>query len=525
MALIALAYMGSLGVLELRAEEPRRALIAAEMLLNRAFLVPHLLGEPYYFKPPAFFWTMASFFALFKSNAEWVVRLPSVLALFALAWITFRITKAQIGPRVGLYASLVLLTGADILFYGSINSGEIDLFFSLFICAGWYWLYHFYQLKKPVPLYLGLALFLSASFLIKGPPALLFYALSIPAWLFYKKDLKYLLNRWHFIGIAVIALIIGGYFWLYEQATGNAIAYLNQLFNEAGQKAGTERSMADRIGAFFSFPIQFAILSMPWSLSLLLLIDKELRALIWKNDFIRFIVIVFAINIVPYWISGRFVARYVYMFSPFVSILMVAAISSYQLLPKRKTLRPVFHVFMILTIGLVWAAHIFSHLDTFEPSIRISIVLSLSWALLYFFFLNKRYSEILLLAASMLLLRIQFNSTYLPLEDKRLTYKELASELYQKSEGQVIGFYGERVYHPVSWNGTTIATAAALPYQIPYYVLRLQHTPLIFQDTMDAGKAYVLKAELRPSEDHRTTFEFRDEWQGIDMQLQIYQPK
>jgi len=127
----------------LRAEEPRRAVIAIEMIESNNFINPHLNGLPYYNKPPLFNWLLAFFFRLFYSFEEWVVRLPSLLSLLAIATINFFVIKKYLNLNIAILSSFFFLTSADILFYGTITAGEIDLFYSLIVYLHLFFLIHY----------------------------------------------------------------------------------------------------------------------------------------------------------------------------------------------------------------------------------------------------------------------------------------------------------------------------------------------------------------------------------------------
>ena len=79
--LIPIAYFLRLNSYQLIFEEPRRALVALEMLLADNWIFPSTNGELYYNKPPLYNWILIGFFSLL-GKTEWVVRLPSILSLF-----------------------------------------------------------------------------------------------------------------------------------------------------------------------------------------------------------------------------------------------------------------------------------------------------------------------------------------------------------------------------------------------------------------------------------------------------------
>ena len=91
--LAAFALLGGQHLLELRAEEPRRAVVALEMVLSGNYLAPHINGMPYYNKPPGFNWMVAACYQLFGSTSEWVSRLPAVLAFLAMGVVNFFVVR------------------------------------------------------------------------------------------------------------------------------------------------------------------------------------------------------------------------------------------------------------------------------------------------------------------------------------------------------------------------------------------------------------------------------------------------
>ena len=81
-------YLPGLGSLEIRGEEGRRILPAVTMLQTGNYLVPHVGSEPYFRKPPLVNWIVAASFKLTGVRSEWTARLPSALAILAVA-LTF----------------------------------------------------------------------------------------------------------------------------------------------------------------------------------------------------------------------------------------------------------------------------------------------------------------------------------------------------------------------------------------------------------------------------------------------------
>src|SRR5438874_2567703 len=89
-------YLPALGSLEIKGEEGRRILPAITMLETGNWLVPHVGSEPYYRKPPLVNWLVAFSFCITGHRNEWTARLPSVLAVLAVAFGFITVARASL---------------------------------------------------------------------------------------------------------------------------------------------------------------------------------------------------------------------------------------------------------------------------------------------------------------------------------------------------------------------------------------------------------------------------------------------
>jgi len=80
-------YLPYIELKEFQGEEGRRALVALQMLETRNFLIPNILGEPYFNKPPLFYWLLALVFSITNNCSEFVAR--SVSTVMALSGAVF----------------------------------------------------------------------------------------------------------------------------------------------------------------------------------------------------------------------------------------------------------------------------------------------------------------------------------------------------------------------------------------------------------------------------------------------------
>src|SRR5216117_3207400 len=95
----AVVYLPALGSIAIKGEEGRRILPAVRMLETGNYIVPQVGSNPYYRKPPLVNWLVAATFKISGVRNEWTARLPSVLAVLAVAMAFVTIARASLGAR------------------------------------------------------------------------------------------------------------------------------------------------------------------------------------------------------------------------------------------------------------------------------------------------------------------------------------------------------------------------------------------------------------------------------------------
>src|SRR5258707_3614090 len=101
-------YLPGLGSVELKHEEPRRALPALHMLASGDWLVPRVGSIPFLRKPPMLHWLIALSFLATGTKSEWAVRLLSALATLALPLAIAGGGWFIVGPRADLSSALMV---------------------------------------------------------------------------------------------------------------------------------------------------------------------------------------------------------------------------------------------------------------------------------------------------------------------------------------------------------------------------------------------------------------------------------
>ncbi|MEO0471117.1 MAG: glycosyltransferase family 39 protein [Bacteroidota bacterium] len=176
-ALFFLPFLGGVHLFDW--DEINFAEISREMLLLEDYLRIHVNFEPFWEKPPLFFWFQAMAMKLFGVN-EYAARFPNAICGIITLVLLYRMGHTLQNHRFGvLWAGTYL---GSILPHLYFKSGILDPWFNLFIFLGLYGLIVYYWKKEGkatqfhrnrfVYLVSG-GLFLGLAVLIKGPTAIL----------------------------------------------------------------------------------------------------------------------------------------------------------------------------------------------------------------------------------------------------------------------------------------------------------------------------------------------------------------
>ncbi|MGB1039907.1 MAG: ArnT family glycosyltransferase [Flavobacteriales bacterium] len=158
---------------------------AREMIETGNYIQVQINYEPFWEKPPLFFWLQVLSMKIFGIN-EFAARLPNaVLGIISLITL-YQIGKKLVSENFGLVWSLVYL--ASFLPHLYFKSGIIDPYFNFFIFLSIYFL--ILVLQKPTAKKrnsLAAGLFIGLSIITKGPVGLLILILTFLTYLLIKK--------------------------------------------------------------------------------------------------------------------------------------------------------------------------------------------------------------------------------------------------------------------------------------------------------------------------------------------------
>lgn len=200
-------------------DEVNFAEISREMVVTGDFLRVSINFEPFYQKPPFFFWTQALAMKVFGVG-EFAARLPNAICGIITLVLLFNIGRKLYDARFGIiWAGVYLGSVLPFLYF---KSGIIDPYFNLFIFLGLYFFILFYWKKERIDgidlkyrygwyLFLG-GFFIGLGILTKGPVAYLIAGLTLFVYWVYQR-FRFYVNVPQFLFFTLSALLVTG-LWL-----------------------------------------------------------------------------------------------------------------------------------------------------------------------------------------------------------------------------------------------------------------------------------------------------------------------
>ncbi len=315
-----IGFYYQLGIYPLFLEEPRRALIALEMVLQENLLVPTQTGDLYYRKPPFYNWLIIIADQLFGAHIEFGVRSISVTSHIALSYLSYVFFRKWSNREVALLSSLAFLFSVDIFYYFS-ALGEIDLFYALATSLSIFLIFHFGGKSEYWKLFVYVYLLTAVCFLTKGLSALPYTAISLLAYFITNRKFRMLFSIQHITGVLLFAGILSLYFYGYS-TTHDVNGWWSTLFSESADKAASG-GFDQWIAHFVSFPFDTLKNIAPAALLIPALFVSKQRSSVDKA--MLWVVI---LNFVVYWVSVEGRSRYIYPLFPFMCFILVNSVQS-----------------------------------------------------------------------------------------------------------------------------------------------------------------------------------------------------
>lgn len=181
---------------------------AREMIETGNYMQVQINYEPFWEKPPLFFWMQVAAMKIFGVN-EFAARLPNALCGVATLLILFGIGKRLHNERFAFW--WVLIYAGTFLPHLYFKSGIIDPWFNLFIFLGIYFLSRFLSAKDERQSFMShlilSGLFTGIAILTKGPVAMLVVLLSYGLFLLFNRWKGWVSIKYYLIWVLIVLLV------------------------------------------------------------------------------------------------------------------------------------------------------------------------------------------------------------------------------------------------------------------------------------------------------------------------------
>lgn len=446
--LIVPAFMINLGLLTLNEDEAIRSLVALEMKYSGNLIVPTLNGTFYYFKPPLFNWIILFFYNVFHDTSPWTARFVTIINLLAFSYTIYLINKKYLSKNQAIIIALVYLTCGRIIFWDSMLA-YIDISYSWVTYVEIMLIYIFFDKKKYWKLFLYSYILMAIGFMMKGYTSVAFQGLSLVAFFIWKKDFKRLFSLANFVGLGLFLLLIGTYYFTYDQYNPIENTF-SPLLDQSVRRTAIHKSIDywQTIRHLFTYPFDNVYHFLPWSLMIIFFFSKTNIKRILKNDFVAFNAVMFLANIIVYWVSVEVYPRYILMLAPMIFTVYIY-IYDINFKEKSLTYKIVNTLFMVLFIAIF----IFSFFPYFIEKawlnsyyIPKTIFLNISISLLALMYFLRQKNKLVIMVLLIMVVRIGYDWFVIPGRrrddpgyDKQAInignkYKDESIYLYKKSK-------------------------------------------------------------------------------------------
>jgi len=244
-------------------EEPRRCLVALEMIYRGDYVVPYVLGESYRNKPPLQNWLIVLFAGNRADRVGQVpIRLISVLSLVGIALCLWRFAPGQSTTDLAWMPVLIFLTMGIVVQYG--RSGELDALFTFWIVAAFGCFETGRRAQSPWRQWCLSQVVLAGGVLTKVLAPVFFYPPILYCVWKDRKNVPFAL--WPFL-LGLITEIVLVSAWLIPYSQRSSAASLGQRWTEELlSRTPLGSSMVQFVAHIAYFPFEIIGTMLPWSL-------------------------------------------------------------------------------------------------------------------------------------------------------------------------------------------------------------------------------------------------------------------
>lgn len=425
-----------------------------EMLVTGNYSIPQINFQPFWEKPPLFFWLQVMSMKVFGVN-EFAARFPNAVCGIVTLLLLYRLGKKLVNEKFGLFWALIYAGSLLPHFY--FKSGIIDPWFNLLIFLS---IYHLAAYSTGIQTYsvksiLLAGLFAGLAMMTKGPVAILVIGLCYTVFALINRFRNFIKLKDLFLFVLLVSLVGSIWFialWLNGQQhiIREFIAYQVKLFSTEDAGHG---------GPFFYHFIILLIGCFPAAVLSLLSMKANRSDTEIPFEFHRWMLILFWTVLILFSIVKTKIVHYSSLC--YFPLTFLAAVSFYRLYQNRSNL-PSWNRWLQFGTGLLLAIAIMgvTFIDRIKPWLlrpgrikdefaRANLQANVSWngfeilpgvlllvALVVFLFRSKYHIQSSLLVLFLTSI-IAFNTTISFITPKVEPYSQGAAiEFYESKQGQ-----------------------------------------------------------------------------------------
>jgi 4-amino-4-deoxy-L-arabinose transferase-like glycosyltransferase len=453
-ALVVFVFFGNLwryGLWE--PDEARYAEIAREMIESGNYIVPHLNYVAYVEKPPLLYWLTSISFGLLGLN-EFAARVPVAVSALAGVLATLVFTIKTYGRRNAILAAAILTTFPLYSVLAQVLTTDMTLTalttiasFAMFLHwkegGRWCWFG-----------YVAMAL----AVMTKGPVGAAIPILAMLAFLFWQRDFRGVLGRFHAIsGFALVALICAPWFIV---MTLREPGYFNFYFVGEHIRRALVPDYSHSEPIWFYVPVLVGGLA-PWSLMVPILTWRGVS----PDPARRFCLIAAIVIVAMFSASSGKLIPYVLPAVPFLAVLIADGIAS-CVWPTPGVLRPPDTrilvesggLLILIGVGVEIAAALADRFRTpyalvARPAMLVVGALFIAWGVVATICFLRRRAELGLAAVVAAMACAFFAGTYMRIELEPLrSYADLSRTVAARSTTEPLLCYHRYVQSLAFYN-------------------------------------------------------------------------
>lgn len=264
--LLTIGLFPRLGILTMRGEETRRALVAFEMRYFNDYITPREQGELFLSNPPLSSWLMLGSSILFGNYDPYSVRFPSAVAVLLTSLLIYTYAR-NFFSQVGAFASaLAFATNGEIMIMS--QKAEPEAVYILFLSGSlmlWHW---GYEGKWPgFATWMSAGAFVGLASLCKGGlQPLAYFCASVFFYLLYSRNMRYLFTIPMLAGLSCTIAVVAAWMLPYISLHGAAEAKALWLNDTASRFHSW--NMAHFFKHLGTYPLEIFGSILPWSILL-----------------------------------------------------------------------------------------------------------------------------------------------------------------------------------------------------------------------------------------------------------------